>query len=50
MMVHGVLINGNGMRYNVKAGDQVVEALTVVQVNAQGLIQSFVIQCIDFRT
>ncbi len=47
--VGGVLINGNAMRYNVKAGDQWVEGLAVVQLNDEGLIQSFVIQCIDFR-
>jgi hypothetical protein len=48
--VAGVLINGNAMRYNVKAGDQWIEALAVAQVNGQGLIRSFVIECIDFRT
>lgn len=47
--VSGILINGNAMRYNVTAGDQCVEALAVVQVNDEGLIQSLVIQCIDFR-
>ena len=47
--VSGVLINGNAMRYNVKAGEQVVEALAVAQLNADGLFQSFVIECIDFR-
>lgn len=48
-IVAGVLINGNAMRYNVKAGEQWVEALAIAQVNDQGLFQSFVIQCIDFR-
>jgi hypothetical protein len=48
--VAGVLINGNAMRYNVNAGGQWVEALAVAQLNDAGLIQSFVIQCIDFRT
>lgn len=47
--VGGVLINGNAMRYNVKAGDQWVEALALAQLNAEGLFQSFVIACIDFR-
>lgn len=47
--VGGVLINGNAMRYNVQAGEQWVEALAIVQVNDEGLFQSFVIQCADFR-
>lgn len=47
--VDGVLINGNAMRYNVRLGEQLVEALAVVQLSAEGLIQSMVIQCIDFR-
>jgi len=43
--VSGVLINGNAMRYNVHAGDIVVEALAVVNVDEDGLIRSFVTRC-----
>lgn len=43
--VSGVLINGDAMRYNVRSGDTVVEALAVVNVDGDGLIRSFVTRC-----
>ena len=41
----GMMINGNAMRYNVTAGDTVVEALAVVNLDNDGLIRSFVTRC-----
>ncbi|WIW89485.1 hypothetical protein K3M67_05860 [Sphingobium sp. V4] len=43
--VAGVLINGNAMRYNVKAGDSWIEAVAIVLLNEDGFIQSYVTQC-----
>lgn len=47
--VANILINANAMRYNVLFKDVWIEALGVAVVNSEGLLQSFVTQCIDFR-
>jgi hypothetical protein len=48
-VVNKVCVNGNAMRYDVSFRGMIFQAIGVATINQNGLIQSFVVECIDWR-